>query len=132
MEHRDALDRFGRIDPFQLRPRHLAEVAEAPDDRLEIGDLHAKRMCTLAKDFIEFLFRQLPRAHQVLDCQLQGKKRVLKFMSKASSQLSPGCDALALDEPFALRAQLCGHVIETARQPDYFVTAALAAAQIDV
>src|SRR5579859_1665621 len=103
MEHRDALDRFGRIDPFQLRPRHLAEVAEAPDDRLEIGDLHAKRMCTLAKDFIEFSLRQLARAHQVLYRQLQWKEGILKLMRQTPRQLSPGCDALALNEPFALR-----------------------------
>src|SRR5580698_3212796 len=98
IEQRYTGNRLCSVHPLQMRLRHLAEVAEAPNDRLQISDLHAQSPCTFAKDLIELLFRQPSRMNQVLNRKLQWKERIFQLVGQPTSQLPPRSHALALDE----------------------------------
>src|SRR6185312_1362361 len=107
-----AADHLVQINWLKLRCRHFGKVAEAPDDRLQIGDFGQQRRCAFAKDFVELFGSVFTRAQQVFDGNLQRKERVLEFMGKPPGQFPPCRHALGLHQTLALRHQLFRHVIE--------------------
>ena len=118
-----SLDDIFGVDALQFRSGHFAEVAEAADDRLQVGDLHAQCLRALAKDFLELLGGQLAGTRQVLHRELQGEQRVLEFVRQAPGKLAPRGDAFGLDKAVALAGQLAGHMIEAARQHTELIAA---------
>ena len=54
------------------------------------------------KNFLELLRTLLPRPHQVLHRQLQGKQWILEFVRQAPRQFAPGRDPLGLHQPLPL------------------------------
>src|SRR5215831_6409990 len=61
-----ARDEIFCVDSFQLGLGHFTEVAEPPDDLLQIANLHAKRLRALAEYLVELRSRQLPGPRQIL------------------------------------------------------------------
>ena len=81
---------------------HFAEVAEAANDGLEVGDLHAEGLRALAEDFVEFIGWQLAGADEIFDGELEREERIFQLMGEAAGEFAPGGYALGLDETLAL------------------------------
>src|SRR6266567_5957977 len=128
----DTFNVSAHVDRLRLRLGHFAEVAEAANDGLEIGDFHPERARALVEDFIEFFRGKFTCSDEVLDGELQGEERVLELVSQSAGELAPGGDSFALHETFALRSELACHVIKTSSQDRHLIAATLGDAHIPV
>ena len=105
-----------QLHSLQLRLRHLGELTEARDDRLEVRDFGQECGGTLLENFFELFWTLLAGASKVFDGKLQRKERVLKFMGQSPCQLAPGCHALGLHQALSLFQKFMGHAVEGFRQ----------------
>ena len=132
VERAHALHDILRVDAFKLRLRHLAEVRETPNDRLQVRNLRRQRRRALAKYLVELRLRQLARPHQVFDGELQRKERILELVRQPPRQFAPGSYAFALHQAVALALELLRHVIEAARQHAHLVASARRHAHVPI
>src|SRR6202011_5846109 len=85
MEQLDhALQSLIHLHRLQLRMRHLRKLAEAANDRLEVGDLGKQGGQTLAEYLVELLGTLCPGAHQVLNRELKRKQRIFQLMGQSA------------------------------------------------
>ena len=87
---------------LQVRLRHFRKLAEAPDDRLQVRQFRQQRPRTFPKHVLELFRTLLPRPHQILHRELQGKQRVLQFVRQPPRQLAPCRHALGLNQALPL------------------------------
>ena len=98
------------VHRLELRLRHFGEVAEAPDNGLQVAEFSQQGRGALAKHFVEF--GGIARAQQVFHRDLQREERILELVRQAAGKFAPGGDALGLHGAVALFDQLVGHGIE--------------------
>ncbi len=97
-ESRHLLHDLVDLHSLKLRLRHPGKFAEARDDGFQIGNLRQQRRRALAKNLVELFRTLLPRPHQVLHGQLQGKQGILELMRQAAGQFPPGRHPLSLHQ----------------------------------
>ena len=84
----------------------LLKSLKRRNDGFQIGDLRTEGCGAFAEDLVEFGRRQLARAHQIFNRELQREKRIFELVRQTPRQLAPSRNALALHEPFALAGEL--------------------------
>ncbi len=84
------------------------------------------RVCVLSrKTSSNSAGERLRGANQIFNGELQREEWILEFVGESAGEFAPCGDALALDELFALRGELFGHVVKAAREHAHFVVAVL-------
>src|SRR5208282_1463625 len=111
------------LHQLELRLRHFGKFAELADNSFQIRNLRQQRPRTLPEHFLELLRTLLPRPHQILHRELQGKKRIFQLVRQPPRQLPPCRHPLRLHQAFLLSQQLGGHAIERFGKLSQFVCA---------
>ena len=88
--------RFVDIQAGELRRGHFGEIAEAPDDAVEIGEFGFQCGRRFTEDFLKLVGAKLAGTLEILHRDLQREKRIAKFVRQAAGQFTPGGNALGL------------------------------------
>src|ERR1700732_2192732 len=76
-ELHNAANHFVYLYPLQLWLRHPRKLAEASNDRFQVGNLSQQRRGALPKHFLKLFWAGLFCAKHFLDRELKGEQRIL-------------------------------------------------------
>ena len=100
---------------------HLGKIAEASDDRLQVGNFCQQGFSALLEDLFKLAGVARFGAQHVFHGNLQGKQRIFQLMGETPRQFAPGGHTLALQQALALLQKLARHAVEGVGQASDFI-----------